>query len=416
MKIAVIGAGASGLFLSGLISEAIKVDLYEKNNMLGKKLLITGSGRCNVTNLKTPQAFLENVFEGKKFFQSAINAFTPFDLKELLNLNGIKLIVEENDKAFPKEEKAEVILNFLKNRLGANVKIFYETPVLSVVKENEKFIISSKKGNLQYDTVVISTGGKSYALTGSTGDGYAFAKNFGHTVTPLRQSLCGLLLNDELLKQNMGVSLFASTIIVDEFGKVKAQEKGDVMLTHFGVSGPSIHRLSAKFEELNIENHFLLINFFPHLTQEEMKKRIEDFCLKSPQFEMSKLFENEMPKRLLNTFKDKFANLFLIKAGQLAKKDRLEFINLLTKYKTKINGFDSFDRSIVTRGGVSEKEINPKTFESKLVPKLYFTGEVVNVDGITGGFNLQIAFSSAFACSKAINEKFLTSEEENYEN
>ena len=403
MRVAIIGGGASGLFCASLLSEDIQVDLYEKNDTLGKKLLITGNGRCNVTNLKKPQTFLENVTTGSKFLTSAISGFSPKDMVDLLSQQQIELIEEEDNKIFPATAKAKTILNFLTNTIKSNVRLKTNITIQKINFSDEQYQVFYDDKSEVYDAVMIATGGKTYPGTGSTGDGYGFAKNLGHNIVQPRQSLCGLIIKNKLINECTGISFEVKASILSEQNKLLCSEKGTVLFTHFGVSGPAIHRLSSKFYDQSIKGYLLALDFMPNLSQESLLEQINIFAEENPKKEIFAFLEGLLIKRFAEKLKEEHPALFSCKCSALAKQKRVLIAELLKNFKTQIDDFDIYERAIITRGGVDTTEINPKSMESKLHKNLYFLGEVLNVDALTGGYNLQIAFSTAYACAKFIN-------------
>ena len=338
MKVAIIGAGASGLMCACHLV-GYDVTVFEKNATAGRKLLLTGNGRCNITNLSEPRDFLESVPHNSKFLSSCIYGFSPSDTIKFFENIGVPIIVESGRRAFPKSNRAETVKTAMEKFAKQNGVKF-------------KFGVAASDINLKdYDAVIVATGGISFPVTGSTGDGYAIAKKFGHAVKTPRPALCGLNIEDspETLQ---GVSVNCGVQIRDENLKpVVKKIIGDVMFTHYGVSGPAIFTTTSMFKSQSIRNHTLHLDFENSVIPKSLSKWLE-------------------------TNKPTFA----------------------------IKGFDSIKTSTVTRGGIDVLEINPKTMESKLVPGLYFIGEVLDVDGLCGGFNLQIAFSTAVAAARSINQ------------
>lgn len=403
ITIGIIGGGASGMFCAGLIDSSIKVDLYEKNSILGKKLSITGNGRCNVTNDKAPAQFLENVTCGNKFLQSAIYGFSPSDMIAMLQSGQVDLIYENDNKVFPASKKSRTIVDFFKSRIKDNVTINYGTTVNAISKEGKGYVVTTDNSREYYDIVVVATGGQSYPGTGSQGDGYRLAQEMGHKVVDPRQSLCGLLTDTTLFKPCAGVASNVNVSIVDNNNKQYSKEQGSVLMTHFGVSGPAIHRLVAKYKQNSIKDKMLSIDFVPHKSANELLKEIDNFANNNAKSEIFDYVQPFFKKRLGYELLQQHNNLLSTKGASLSKEKRQQVINLLKDYKVSIHDFDLWERAIVTRGGVETININPKTMESKLHHNLFFLGEVLNVDALTGGYNLHIAFSTAYACAKHIN-------------
>lgn len=401
MKVAIIGAGASGLFCAGNLSHKIAVTIFEKNSIPGKKLLITGNGRCNVTNNKLPNEFLNNVMVNSKFLYSALNFFTPQMLMQELTNSQIQLVEEEDNKIYPKSSKSKTILDYLLSKLNNNVTLKLNTTVTKIQKFENGFLVFYNNEQEFFNKVIIATGGKSYSSTGSCGDGYEFAKILEHTVITPRQSLCGLICKDLVLNSCPGVQFVCKATICDQ-NKIYATHTDSIMLTSFGVSGPGIFKLTSKYFENQINNKTLLIDFLPNLPFEQVKEKLNEFIANNPNLEVFNFITPFLVKRLAYKLKETH-NFLSIKNTNLSKENQNKVINLLKNYKIQITDFESFDKAIVTRGGVSTKEINPKTFESKICQNLYFLGEVIDVDALTGGYSLQIAFSSAYCCANHIN-------------
>ena len=401
MKIAIIGGGASGIFCAlNLDREKHQITVFEKNSDTLKKLLITGHGRCNVTNLKRCNDFLENVPHNKQFLFSSLNMFSPEDMVQFLNLNNIETISEKGDRIFPKTNKATTIKNCFDN--STNGLVARETNVLSVKKQNNKFVVETSKGIYDFDAIIIATGGVSYPTTGSTGDGYKFAKGFGIDVFNPRPALCGIRLVDV---PNMleGTPLNCKLTVLNN-GKVIASNTGEFLFTNFGVSGPNVFILSSKIEEYSINGFDLSFDLFENETKEMLIEKLKTFAKSN-----AKKYIFHAVNSMVNL---KLAKIVLARCGieeskQCANISSVEINKIAETLKSlvfKIENFDSIERATITRGGVNVKEINPKTMESKKIENLFFVGEVLDVDGFTGGYNLQIAFSTAFACAKYLNE------------
>ena len=319
VKVAIIGGGASGLFCAGSLNNNIDVTIYEKNDQLGKKILITGNGRCNVTNNKNEQNFLQNVISNSKFLLSSIHQFSPQDLCQLLTQHGIEWVEEENNKIYPKSGKAKTIVQWLESRLKPNVKLNLNTTVESVVKQNNQFLVSANGNTETYDKVIVATGGKTYPVTGSTGYGYEIAKLFGHTVVTPRQSLCALLTELEPLLGCAGVQFLCKASIVNKQNATMCSDTGWLMLTHKGVSGPLTFTLAAKFAPLNIEGCNLCINFAHELSPSELKQQLDHFVANNPNQEIFEFVAPFLVKRFAAELKEKHASLLSTKCTSLSK-------------------------------------------------------------------------------------------------
>ena len=389
-----------------------KVLLLEKNSLLGKKLLITGKGRCNVTSSLPIEEFIKNTPGNGKFLYSSYNSFTNKDIINFLEKQGLKLKEERGNRIFPVTDKAKDVLDCFEKKLKQlNVKILYNQKVIEILtlEENKiKKVVGVKTENNTFyaDKVILATGGKSYPLTGSTGDGYELAKKIGHTITKIRPSLVPLsTYNLELLGNLQGLSLKNVKIkFVDKCkNKVIYEDFGEMLFTHFGVSGPVILSGSAHLVRYkNIDNLMqnkklvLEIDFKPALSEEQLDSRIlRDFSA-----EKNKAFKNSLDKLLPQKLIPVIIKLSEIdenkQVNSITKEERLALVRLLKCFDVHIKNFRKIEDAIITSGGINIKEINPKTMESKLVSGLFFAGEVIDVDCYTGGFNLQVAYSTGY--------------------
>lgn len=409
MKVIVVGGGPAGIMSAiSAAREGNTVILLEKNNSLGKKLLITGKGRCNITSSINIEDFIKNIPGNGKFLYSSFQNFTNEDIINLIESNGIKVKQERGNRIFPTTDKAGDVLNcFIKEiQKYKNISIKTNSKVQKILVENSlvKGVVLENGESLLAEKVILATGGKSYPSTGSTGDGYKFSKQLGHTIETTRGSLVPLTA-ENLCQELQGLSLKNVKIqIVDtEKNKKIYEDFGEMLFTHFGVSGPTIlsgsaHLLRYKnVEKLLKENKIkLLIDLKPALTIEELDKRIlRDFEeLKNKAFKNS--LDKLLPKKMIDVV-IKISNIFSDKkVNSITKEERQNLVNLLKKFEITLTGFRPVEEAIVTAGGISIKEINPKTMESKLVKGLYFAGEIIDVDAYTGGFNLQIAYSTGY--------------------
>ena len=413
MDVIVIGGGPSGMMAAISASQkGKKVLLLEKNSSLGKKLLITGKGRCNVTSSLPIEELIKNTPGNGKFLYSSYNSFTNKDIINFLEKQGLKLKEERGNRIFPVTDKAKDVLDCFEKKLKQlNVKILYNQKVIEILtlEENKiKKVVGVKTENNTFyaDKVILATGGKSYPLTGSTGDGYELAKKIGHTITKIRPSLVPLsTYNLELLGNLQGLSLKNVKIkFVDKCkNKVIYEDFGEMLFTHFGVSGPVILSGSAHLVRYkNIDNLMqnkklvLEIDFKPALSEEQLDSRIlRDFSA-----EKNKAFKNSLDKLLPQKLIPVIIKLSEIdenkQVNSITKEERLALVRLLKCFEVHIKNFRKIEDAIITSGGINIKEINPKTMESKLVSGLFFAGEVIDVDCYTGGFNLQVAYSTGY--------------------
>ena len=410
MKVIIIGGGPAGMLAAiSAAKESNEVILLEKNNSLGRKLLITGKGRCNITSSIDIDEFIKNIPGNGRFLYSAFQNFTNQDIIKLIENNGIKEKEERGNRIFPVTDRAEDVLNCLIKEMKKYRQIEIKTgkKVENILVENGEAIgVKLETGEKIFGSkIVLATGGKSYPVTGSDGDGYKMAKSLGHTIEKIRGSLVPLT-GDKILCQSMqGLSLRNVKIQIKDLEKNKKiyDDFGELLFTHFGVSGPTIlsssaHLLRYKdidrlFKEDKIK---LYIDLKPALSTEELDLRIRrDFEeIKNKEFKNS--LEKLLPKKMIQAVLDLSGIDINKKVNSITKEERLKLVELLKNFEINIDGFRPVEEAIVTAGGISIKEINPKTMESKLVKGLYFAGEIIDVDAYTGGFNLQIAYSTGF--------------------
>lgn len=395
MKIAVIGAGPSGMMAAFAAASNHEVTIFEKNEKLGKKLYITGKGRCNLTNYVDASDFFKNVISNKKFVYSSIYSFDPFMTMDLFNSYGLQLKVERGNRVFPMSDKAsDVIKTYEKMLKERNVKIFLNTPCKTIDKK-DKFIIN---GKYIFDKVIIATGGISYKETGSTGDGYKFAENFNIKLKERKQALCGALTNEPL--DLSGLSLKNVEILAYSEGKLIAKEFGEMLFTHRGVSGPIILTLSSKINRLSKIK--LYLDLKPGLTYDELDKRILRDFDKFPNKDIRNALINLLPRDLIFYVLKKSNISSYKKVNQITGQERDNLKSSIKKFDLDYKCLEDINRAIITSGGISVDEINPHTMESKKVKGLYFVGEVLDIDALTGGFNIQLANSTAYLCGSNI--------------
>ena len=415
MKVIVIGGGPAGMMAAITSAESgNKVILLEKMERLGRKLLITGKGRCNITSSLPIDEFIQNTPGNGQFLYSCFKNYTNQDIIQFLKSQGLEVKEERGNRIFPVTDKSLDVLDCFKRRLKElNVEIIYNNKVTDVIqkKEQEKLQVKTEENKLfEADKVVLATGGKSYPLTGSTGDGYKIAEKLGHTVTKIRPSLVPLECYDKkLCKDLQGLSLRNINIELKniENNKIIYEDFGEMLFTHFGLSGPTILSGSAHLvryknidELLRNKKIILKIDFKPALSEEKLDERIlRDFSeFKNKQFKNS--LEKLLPQKLIPVIIEKSKINPDKKVNEITKKERKNIVKLLKNFEIVISDFRPIDEAIITSGGINIKEINPKTMESKLVPGLYFAGEIIDVDAYTGGFNLQIAYSTGYTAGK----------------
>ena len=410
MKVAIIGGGPAGM-LSAITAKEKGHDviILEKNNQLGKKLLITGKGRCNITSSLNIDEFIKNIPGNGKFLYSAFKRYTNDDIINFLKKEGLNVKEERGNRVFPVTDKSLDVLKCFNKKikeLGINVKYNENVQEIIINQNNEIQGVKTQNGVIKADKVILATGGKSYPLTGSTGDGYILAKKLGHTVTKIKPSLVPLEIYEKnICKQLQGLSLKNVKIRLEDESKNKNiyEDFGEMLFTHFGVSGPIILSSSAhlvrykEIENLLKEQKIkLIIDLKPALTEEKLNERI----LRDFNEEKNKEYKNSLnkllPQKLIPVILEKSGIKYNKKVNEITKEERLKIVKLLKNFELKIQNFRPIDEAIITSGGINIKEINPKTMQSKIIPGLYFAGEIIDVDGYTGGFNLQIAYSTGF--------------------
>ena len=400
----VIGGGAAGM-LSAISArnKGYKVILLEKNEKLGKKIYITGKGRCNLTNNSSVNDFMQNVVVNNKFLFSALNNLSPLETISLFENLGLKLKTERGNRVFPESDKSSSVIKCLENylfKLGVDVRLNTEVKIVSKVNENS-FEIYTNNETFFCNKVIIATGGVSYPLTGSTGDGYDFAKRFGHSVVTPKPSLVGIELKGDSFKQIQGLSLKNVRLSIYNEQKCLFQDFGEMLFTHFGVSGPIVLSSSCLINKFNVDNFDLIIDLKPALTEEVLDQRLVRETSIYHNKTISNMLRELLPKSLIEIVLSQ-ANVSQTKScSNMSKEERFKILQTLKSLKFKIKKLRPIEEAIITSGGINVKEINPKTMESKLVSGLYFAGEVIDVDAFTGGYNLQIAFSTGYLAGQS---------------
>lgn len=408
-KVLVIGAGAAGSMAAIFAARAGNdVIVFEKNAKTGKKIYITGKGRCNLTNAVENEELIKNTIRNPKFMYSAYSAFSSNDTIGFFEKLNCPIKVERGNRAFPESDHSSDIIKALDKAMEeAGVKVRYNTPVEQLVISDDGAAIKGIKlrdGKMvEADKVIVATGGLSYRSTGSTGDGYEFAKHAGHTIKELRPSLVALEVKESFAKELEGLSLKNVRVTVKNGKKTLFNELGEMLFTRNGVSGPLILSASSIAGDLFYsEGGELSIDLKPALTEDELDARLlrdfTEFKAKALKNALDKL----LPKSLIPVFLERTKINVEKKAGDLTKSERSVIIGLLKHFTLRVTGLRGYEEAVITKGGVSVKEINPKTMESKKVKGLYFVGEVLDVDALTGGFNLQIAWSTGVVAGSDI--------------
>ena len=414
VKVCVIGGGAAGLMAAVTAAEkGANVTLFEKNKSqkqmdserfydnayLGKKLLITGKGRCNVTNDCTLDEFLKNTPVGGKFMYASFGSFTPQDVMDFFEKGGTPLKVERGNRVFPVSDKSIDILRVLKNKLFENNVKVINKKVCEITTEDGAFtsVVLDDKSEMFFDRCIVATGGASYPQTGSDGDGFRFAETLGHTIKEIKPSLVPLVSHDKCCRDMMGLSLRNVTLSVvdNKKNKIIFKEMGEMLFTHFGMSGPLVLSASSHMREMAEGRYTLSIDLKPSLDEKTLDARLLSDFAKYINKNMDNAMSDLLPSKMIVPFLNKCGIRKEQKPNSLTKEERRMILETLKGFKVDVFGTRSVDEAIITSGGVSTKEINPSTMESKLVSGLYFAGEIIDVDAYTGGFNLQIAFSTA---------------------
>ena len=399
-KIIVVGAGAAGLMASGIAGEnGADVLLIERNDRVGRKVMITGKGRCNITNNCTlVNDLISSVPTNGRFLYGAFSRFMPIDTIEFFEDMGVPVKVERGNRVFPESDKAVDVVDALNafSQDGGAKRIKGRVTELIIADGEIKGVKLEDESEHFADAVIIATGGASYPLTGSTGDGYTLAKQAGHTVTDLKPSLVPLVCHEGFCMDLQGLSLrnIEITVLDSESYKEIFKDFGEMIFTHYGVSGPVILSASAHMKNMKPRKYEVHIDLKPGLTYEQLDKRIQRDFLENANRNFINALDALLPKKIVPVIVKLSGIKPSTKVNQVTKEQRGYLVNILKDLKVTVNGFRPIEEAIVTSGGVSIKEIDPKTMESKLVKGLYFAGEVIDVDAYTGGFNLQIAFST----------------------
>ena len=380
MKVIIIGGGAAGMMAAYQAAKCGNdVSLYEKNEKLGKKIFITGKGRCNVTNACEIEELLDHVVTNKEFLYSGFYSFTNDAMMEFLEELGCPLKVERGNRVFPvSDHSSDVIAALQRGLRKENVDIYFNTTVKKILIEDG--IVTGVRlasgDTVKADKVVVATGGMSYQATGSTGDGYDFARKAGHKVTKLTPALVPFEIKEDYCKQLMGLSLRNVAVIMTADGKKIYEDFGEMLFTHFGISGPVVLSASSYIGRYQGKELKFIIDLKPALNKEQL--------------------DHLLPKKLIPVMIELSGIPEHKKVNEITKKERERFVSLLKHLELTITGVRGFKEAIITQGGVNVKEIDPGTMESKKIKGLYFAGEVLDLDAVTGGFNLQIAWSTGY--------------------
>lgn len=396
----VIGGGPAGMFAAiTAASHGAKVLLLEKNDRLGKKLLITGKGRCNVTNNCTEQEVLLNTPRNGRFLYSAITAFPPEKTISFFESHGCPLKTERGNRVFPVSDRSVSILDCLQNELRKqNVAVRTEN-VTAIQTASSGFTVVTEKQSYSISWVVLATGGVSYPATGSTGDGYRFAAKLGHTIIPQQGNLVPLVASEEDCMQMQGLSLRNVGVkLINQKGKTVYKDFGELLFTHFGLSGPTVLSASCHLKD---EGCRILIDLKPALDENKLDDRIQRDLEKYQNRSMENALTDLLPRSMIPVVLNRLDIAPDMQANSLTKQKRRAMVSLLKAFPLTISGKRPVSEAIITSGGIKVSEIDPKSMESKLVPGLFFAGEIIDCDAYTGGYNLQIAWSTAYAAGCA---------------
>ena len=397
----IIGGGAAGCFAAVWAARMGKsVLIFDKNEKLGRKLRITGKGRCNVTNNSSMEEHMKNIPVNPRFMYSAFSAFGAEDVMAFFEELGVPLKTERGNRVFPVSDRADDIADALASemhRLG--VKVIKKRVTKLIIEDGSCCGVWAAGEEYRAGSVLIACGGKSYPNTGSTGDGYTLAESAGHTVTELKPSLVPLTSPDKFCAELMGLSLRNVTLTLYDREKPVYSELGEMLFTHFGLSGPLVLSASSHIRDMQPNRYSVQIDLKPALDAEQLDARIQRDFAENLNRDFINGIRKLLPAKLIPVAVKLSGIAPEQKVNGITKEQRRKFGELLKAFPVRVSGFRPIDEAIITSGGVSVKEISPKTMESKLLPGLFFAGEVIDVDAYTGGFNLQIAFSTAYAAA-----------------
>ena len=402
-----IGGGAAGMMAAGTAAgRGLSVLLVEPNPKLGKKLRITGKGRCNVTNNCSVREFMSNVPTNGKFLYSAMTAFPPEDVMAFFEEIGVSLKTERGDRVFPQSDSANEVADRLGDWLTAQGVRLMHNRITDILTNEDGAVcgVSTDRGDIPCGEVIVCTGGVSYPATGSTGDGIAMARKLGHTIKPLRGSLVPLESPDSFCEEMAGFSPRNVTVTVLEDGKAIYQELGEMLFSHFGVTGPLILSASAHMRRFGEKDYKILIDFKPALDEETLDERILRDFAKYQNRDFLNALSDLVPKSLIPVLVRISGIPPHTKVHSVTRDQRRKLVSLLKAFPVSVSGPRPVADAIVTSGGVDVKQVNPRTMESKLIRGLYFAGEVLDVDAYTGGFNLQIAWATGRCAGMSVGK------------
>lgn len=400
-SVAIIGGGAAGMMAGGTaLLHGAKVTIFEKNAILGKKLLITGKGRCNVTNNCSQSDFMTNITKNPRFMYTALSEFDSYSTMSFFENLGVPLKTERGNRVFPVSDRSADIVDALKRYIeGAEI---IREKVTSLIAEDGRIVGVKTNRSYFFDAVILATGGMSYPKTGSDGFGYKLAKDLGHTITDISPSLVPIETKGALCQRMQGLSLknVGLSVIDKENGKVIYTDFGEMLFTHFGVSGPMILSASSHIKGISLDNLKLRIDMKPALDEKQLDIRLLSDFEKYSNRDFANSLSDLLPSKMIDIFIELTGIEPTKKVNSITKAERQKIISLLKGLEFEIKGFRPISEAIITSGGVDVKEVSPKTMMSKLIYGLYFAGEILDLDAYTGGYNLQIAFSTAYLAGK----------------
>ena len=406
-KVIVVGGGAAGMFAAYFAAQnGHTVTLLEKNEKLGKKIYITGKGRCNITNSSDMEVLFQNVMSNRKFLYSAFYSFDNQQVMSFFENHGLEIKVERGNRVFPvSDHSSDVIQTLAKALKQVGVRVMLHTEVSRLLVEEDKIagVILKDHTKMEVDALVLATGGMSYPSTGSTGDGYRFASETGHKLVPCTPSLVPFECKEAWIKELQGLSLKNTAITIFNGKKKLYEDFGEMLFTHFGVSGPMILSASGSIPAKQLQNELqLIMDLKPALTEEQLDKRV----LRDFEENINKAFKNVVGKLLPSKLVPIIIELCGIpeekKINEISREERQHFVHLVKHLSCTITGVRGWNEAIITKGGVSVKEINPSTMESKKIKGLFMCGELLDLDALTGGYNLQIAWSTGYLAGMSI--------------
>ncbi|WP_311492293.1 NAD(P)/FAD-dependent oxidoreductase [uncultured Anaerococcus sp.] len=400
-KIGIIGGGPAGL-MSAIFAknEKNEITIFERNDDIGRKLLMTGGGRCNITNDAYFDEFLDKVITNKKFIYSAYTKFDNFALIDYLNSNGLETITEEAGRVFPKSQKARDVINFFKSKLKEkSIVLKTGTKINKVYKDDVFYITDQNEKTYKFDYLIIATGGKSYPKTGSDGNGYNLALKLGHKIVEPKAVLVPIFIRNKL---KLKAQSLKDIIIKAKTNDGTYSQSGDILISENFITGPAALKLSSFIRDKKIRE--LSIDFLPNLTYNDLENKIINLLSSNPKKSIGNALKSLLNPSILEEIFRQVKIDYNIKAGEFSKENRKLLVEKIKNFDLEFDRLGSFESAVVTRGGIDLSGVNPKNMESKLVAGLFFVGEILDIDSLTGGFNLQIYFSTAYAAGTYIKE------------